>query len=422
MTTKRFTACVAAVFAPFLMISGGCAPSKPAATKAPELVVTVAHPQGRSIVNYREYTGRTDSVGFVEVRARVNGYISKVAFEEGSQVKPGDLLFEIDPRPFKAEVDRAEAKLVSDQAKLRELSAEYARNKVLHDRRALSLEELQQSEAARDVAAANIEADKAEIAKAKLDLEFSRVVAPVAGRTSRANIREGNLISGQATGSPILTTIVPQSPIYVYFDVDERRLIEHLKMISQKNVAPEHIKEAKMAVEMGLSNGTDFPFAGSVDFADNQVDSSTGTMKVRAVFDNSKHLLTPGLFARVRIPEQEPHAAILIPDMALLTDQGLKYVWVVDAAGKVSRRNVKLGNVSQGLREVTEGLKTDDLVIVIGIQKVREGATVSPKVVTFDDKGQVTQPDAAKAAPAKPKTDEKKPESPAKPPEPAPAK
>lgn len=403
MITNRLTACLAVVFASLLMIPAGCAPEKPVAVKPPELVVTVAHPQARSIVNYKQYTGRTDSVGFVEVRARVNGYISKVAFAEGSEVKPGDLLFEIDPRPFKAEVDRTEAKLVSDQARLREISAEYARNKVLHDRRALSLEELQQSEAARDVAAANIEADKAEIAKAKLDLEFSRVVAPVAGRTSRANIKEGNLISGQATGSPILTTIVPQSPIYVYFDVDERRLIEHLKTISQKNVSPDHIKDAKMVVEMGLSNGTDYPFAGLVDFADNQVDSSTGTMKVRAVFDNAKRLLTPGLFARVRIPEQEPHAAILIPDMALLTDQGLKYVWVVDGAGKVSRRNVKLGTVDQGLREVTEGLKAEDVVVLIGIQKVREGATVTPKMVSFDDHGQVQQPEAAakQAAPAK---------------------
>ena len=400
MITNRLTACLAVVSASFLMIPAGCAPTKPAPVKPPELMVTVAHPQARSIVNYKQYTGRTDSVGFVEIRARVNGYINKVAFAEGSEVKPGDLLFEIDPRPFKAEVDRAEAKLVSDQAKLREISAEYARNKVLHDRRALSLEELQQSEAARDVAAANIEADKAEIAKVKLDLEFSRVVAPVAGRTSRANIKEGNLISGQATGSPILTTIVPQSPIYVYFDVDERRLIEHLKMISQKNVSPDQIKDAKMVVEMGLSNGSDYPFTGSVDFADNQVDSSTGTMKVRAVFDNTKRLLTPGLFARVRIPEQQPHAAILIPDMALLTDQGLKYVWVVDDAGKVSRRNVMLGTVDQGLREVTEGLKAEDIVVLIGIQKVREGATVTPKLVTFDDHGQVIEPAAADKTPA----------------------
>ena len=168
MITNRLTACLAVVSASFLMIPAGCAPTKPAPVKPPELMVTVAHPQARSIVNYKQYTGRTDSVGFVEIRARVNGYINKVAFAEGSEVKPGDLLFEIDPRPFKAEVDRAEAKLVSDQAKLREISAEYARNMVLHDRRALSLEELQQSEAARDVDAANSEADKAEIATARL--------------------------------------------------------------------------------------------------------------------------------------------------------------------------------------------------------------------------------------------------------------
>lgn len=383
-----------------MLAVAGCSPNAPTALKkAPELTVTVARPLLKPVLEYREFTGRTEAVGFVEVKARVNGYINKVAFTDGDEVKQGDLLFEIDPRPFQAEVSRAEAKLVSDQAKHREISAEYARNKILHDRRSLSLEELQQSEAARDVAAANIDADKAEIARVKLDLEFSRVTAPVAGRTSKAMIREGNLIAGQATGSPVLTTIVPQSPIYVYFDVDERRLIEHLERISKKNVAPEHVKEARMKVEMGLSNGTDFPFLGMVDFADNRIDPTTGTMKVRAVFENPKRLLTPGLFARVRIPDDAPHQAILIPDMAVLTDQSLKYVWVVDSAGKVARRNIKLGKVNQGLREVAEGLSADDQVIILGIQKVREAATVSPKLVTFDDRGEVVQPEAAAKSP-----------------------
>jgi RND family efflux transporter MFP subunit len=352
----------------------------------------------KSVLSYDEFTGRTEAVGLVEVRARVSGYLNKVAFDEGSEVKKGDLLFEIDPRPFQAELDRIQARLTSDEAKLRELTAEYTRNKVLHDRRALSLEELQQSEAARDVAAANINATKAEISKAKLDLEFSRVTAPIAGRVSRAEIKEGNLISPQTGNSPILTTIVPQSPIYVYFDVDERRLIRHLKMINDKNLTPERIKEAKMTVDLGLSDTTDYPFHGSIDFADNQVDASTGTMKVRGVFENPKRLLTPGLFARVRIPETAPHQAVLIPDMAILTDQNLKYVWTVNA-GKVARRNIKLGNVIQGVREVAEGLKPEEQVIVIGIQKVREASTVTPKLMTFDDFGQI-KPDAQPAKPA----------------------
>lgn len=383
-----------------LLFAIGCSGTAPTISKPPELVVTVAYPVQKSVISYDEFTGRTEAVGLVEVRARVSGYLNKVAFTEGSEVKQGDLLFEIDPRPFQADLDRAQARLASDEAKLREVSAEYARNKVLHDRRALSLEELQQSEAARDVAAANISATKAEIAKAKLDLEFSRVTAPISGRVSRAEIKEGNLISPQSGSSPILTTIVPQSPIYVYFDVDERRLIRHLKMISEKNLTPERIKEAKMAVDLGLSDTTDYPFHGTIDFADNQVDPGTGTMKVRGVFDNPKRLLTPGFFARIRIPETEPHQAVLIPDMAILTDQNLKYVWTVDAGGKVSRRNIKLGPVIQGVREVAEGLKPEEQVVVIGIQKVREGATVSPKKVTFDDYGQVKP----EAQPAKPST------------------
>lgn len=391
------------------VLLNGCSNSAPTLSKPPELVVTVAHPVQKSVLSYDEFTGRTEAVGLVEVRARVSGYLNKVAFEEGSEVKKGDLLFEIDPRPFQADLDRIQARLTSDEAKLRELTAEYTRNKVLHDRRAISLEELQQSEAARDVAAANINATKAEISKAKLDLEFSRVTAPIAGRVSRAEIKEGNLISPQTGNSPILTSIVPQSPIYVYFDVDERRLIRHLKMISDKNLTPERIKEAKMTVDLGLSDTTDYPFHGSIDFADNQVDASTGTMKVRGVFENPKRLLTPGLFARVRIPETAPHQAVLIPDMAILTDQNLKYVWTVNA-GKVARRNIKLGNVIQGVREVAEGLNPEEQVIVIGIQKVREGATVTPKLLTFDDFGQVKpDPQPAKPAATAPETNTTKP-------------
>lgn len=381
---------IALVFSVFACISmTGCEKAKPPVVKPPDLNVSVTRPVVREIKDIDEFTGRTEAVGFVEVRARVGGYLQKVAFKEGSEVKAGDLLFEIDPRPFQAEVDRAQAKLMSDEARLRELSAEYARNKILHDRRALSLEELQQSEAAKDVAAANIAADKAELEKARLDLEFSRITAPVAGRVSRAEVTEGNLISGQITGSPTLTTIVPQSPIYVYFDVDERRFLEYLRDMAVREASLDKIAEAEIKVRLSLSDTTEFPFEGVVDFADNRVNASTGTLRVRAVFDNSKRLMTPGLFSRLRIESKQAHSAVLIPDIAILTDQGLKYVWVVDANGVVARRDVRLGKSVQGVREVLEGLSPDDTVIVLGIQRVREGATVVPKTVAFDDFGRV---------------------------------
>lgn len=376
-----------AVVAGFL--SAGCSESKPRVSKPPDLTVSVAKPSVHDMKDVDEFTGRTEAVGLVEVRARVGGYLQKVAFKEGAEVKAGDLLFEIDPRPFQAEVDRAEAKRISDEAKLRELTAEYARNKILHDRRALSLEELQQSEAARDVIAANIAADKAELEKAKLDMEFSRITAPVAGRVSRAEVREGNLISGQPGGSPVLTTIVPQTPIYVYFDVDERRMLAYLKDISNRGKSLDKVAEAGIKVRLGLSDGRDFPFEGVVDFADNQVNATTGTLKVRAVFDNSKRLLTPGLFARLRIESQESRPAISIPDIAVLTDQSSKYVWVVEAGGLVARRDIRLGKSIQGLREVVEGLSADDTVIVLGIQRVREGAKVVARAVSFDEFGRV---------------------------------
>lgn len=359
--------------------------------KPPELTVTTARPVAREIADTTDFTGRTESIGRVEVRSRVTGYLTKVNFTEGQEVKKGELLFEIDPRPFQAKVDQAKAKLKADEAKLREFTAEYLRNKALHDRRALSLEELQQSEAKRDVVAADIEGDKAELALANLDLEFSRITAPVDGRVGDAAVREGNLIAAQSPTASPLTTIVPQNPIYVYFDVDERTYIERLKSIRSKEIPPDRIRDARMKVLLGLADNKEFPFEGSIDFADNRVDPSTGTIRVRAVFDNSKRLMAAGLFARVRIIGDKPHQAVLFPEMALLTDQGLKYVWVVDSAGKVSRRNVKLGSKIDGLREVLEGLSADDQVILIGIQKVREGATVKTELVTFNDQGQAAQ-------------------------------
>lgn len=390
----------------------GCGRQKQGMVKAPTLTVKITHPVSKKISEFDEFTGRTEAIGLVEVRARVAGYLDKVAFVEGQEVKKGEVLFEIDPRPFQAQVDQAEAKLKSNEAKHREFVAEYSRNKILHDRRALSIEELQQSEAKRDVVAAEIIGDQAQVRQAKLDLEFSKVISPVEGRIGRASVREGNLISTQAGGSPILTSIVPQSPIYAYFDVDERTLIERLKLIREQKISPDRIKDAKMKVLMGLSDGQGFPFEGSIDFVDNKVDSGTGTIRVRAMFNNDQRLLTPGLFARIRIPESEAHEATLVPDIAILTDQGLKYVWVVDNSGKVNRRDVRLGRIIDNLRIVQEGLSPNDLIIVQGIQKVREGAQVQTELVSInqedggietvapgtDKQSRETSPDSEKTA------------------------
>ncbi len=375
-----------------VLVIAACSPNmQRQLAKPPELTVTTARPVSREIADTSDFTGRTESIGRVEVRSRVTGYLTKVNFTEGQEVKKGDLLFEIDPRPFQAKVDSAKAKLKGDEAKLREYTAEYLRNKALHDRRALSLEELQQSEAKRDVVSAQIEGDKAELAQANLDLEFSQITAPVDGRVGDAAVREGNLIASQSPTASPLTTIVPQNPMYVYFDVDERTYIERLKRIRAENIPPDRIRDAKMQVQLGLADSKDFGFEGVIDFADNRVDPSTGTIRVRAVFENSKRLLAAGLFARIRIAAGEPHQGILFPELALLTDQGLKYVWVVDDSGKVARRNVQLGTKIEGLREITSGLGVNDQVVLIGIQKVREGATVKTELVTFDNTGQVVQ-------------------------------
>jgi RND family efflux transporter MFP subunit len=337
----------------------------------------------------------------VEVRARVTGYITKVGFTAGAVVNPGDLLFEIDPREYQAAVLRAEGEAERLKAELARAESEVARNQALRPTGAASQRDLERAIANRDAAEGELKAKAAQVDLAKLDLEFAHVTSPIAGRTSKAEITEGNLVVVGATGGPLLTSVVSLDPIYVDFDGDERALLRVRKMEVARDGAatPENIRASKFPVLVALAGEDGFPHHGTIDFVDNKVDPSTGTIHVRAVLPNADRLLTPGLFVRVGLPIGDTKSGILVNDRAIGTDQDRKYVLVVNDKNVVEYREVKLGPMQNGLRAIAEGLKPDEWVIVNGIQRARPGATVAPQKVDMRP-----APGAAPQAPAQAKS------------------
>ncbi len=401
----------------------GCQSEAPTPKNAPAIPVTVAFPLTREVIDYGSYTGRTQAIDSVEVRARVSGYLdksfnnSKIEPEpmpgqsnvglkaakqvgEGQEVEVGDLLFRIDKRPYRAEYDRLQAQIERDEARLKKTEADFRRSVDLFRRGVLSREDYDKSEAEYSESKAGIDADRAALERARLDLEFCDVTAPISGRIGRAMVTEGNLISTGPTGSPVLTTIVSQDPIFVYFKPDERSMLKFVKeRAPNAGIDPQNIRDARITVELGLADEGDlYPYQGVIDFADNQVDPSTGTITVRARFDNPKRQLTPGLFCRVRIPDQKPHAGLLVPEQAIVSEQTNKYVWLVGADDVVKRQDVTLGNRLGRLREIKEGLKANDRVIIRGLQRARPDIKVVPELLAFDDEGRVVRP----ASPAQP--------------------
>jgi RND family efflux transporter MFP subunit len=349
----------------------------------PAPAVSVSQPVAESVQETLEFTGRTNAVESVDVRARVTGYITKVAFTAGALVNAGDVLFEIDPREYQATVLRAEGEVARLRAQLARTESEVARNQALRPSGAASARELERSIAERGAAEGELKAKLAQLELAKLDVEFSHVTAPIAGRVSKAEITEGNLVVVGASGGPLLTSVVSLDPIYVDFDADERALIRIRKVaISRDGTAkPENVREGKAPVLVGLADEDGFPHRGTIDFVDNKVDPSTGTIRVRAVLPNPDRLLTPGFFVRVRLPVGDAAPGLLVTDRAIGTDQDRKYVLVVNDKNVVEYRQVKLGAIQGGLRAVIEGLAPTEWVIVNGIQRVRPGVTVTPQKV-----------------------------------------
>lgn len=337
----------------------GEAPPAPEVSAAPVLV--------RAVSQWDEFSGRVEAVENVELRPRVSGYIDKVNYVEGQEVKKGDVLFTIDARSYQAEHDRARAELVRarTQATLARGEAERARR--LSEQQAISTETWEQRRAAAEQASAQVLAAQAALDAAALNLEFTRVRAPIAGRAGRAMVTAGNLVSAGDAAS-VLTTLVSLDKMHVYFDADEATFLRYAQM-ARKGERPSE-RDQSLPVKVALSGEQGFPHEGRVDFLDNQVTRSTGTIRVRALLDNADRQLTPGLFARVQLLGSGQFQAMLIDDKAVLTDQDRKYVYVVDKDGKAQRRDIVPGRSADGLRIVERGLAAGDRVIVDGVQKV----------------------------------------------------
>lgn len=365
-------------------IQTGCDSAIPV-VEVPPPTVSVSKPiVDNKFIDYDTYEGRIASIPMVEVRARVRGHLVKVTFQDGQMVKEGDLLFEIDPRTYQAHLELAKAKVQQAKADVEFRKNDLARNKeVAKTPGAISKQDLDLSESAVKVAEATLAAAKAAQDSAQLDVDYSKVTAPINGRISRSQVDVGNLVNAGG-GETLLTTIVTVDPIYVYFDVDERSLLRYRRDFAKKRSTEQTtpaIKDLQIPIAVGLEGEQGFPHKGVIDFADNQVNPSTGTLQVRGRVGNPDGLLGVGMRARVQISMTEPRKALLVTERAVATDQSLRYVYVVNKDNKVERRDVKLGRTRDGLQVVTEGLKPDELVIVNGIQRVRDGMKVDPQIV-----------------------------------------
>jgi RND family efflux transporter MFP subunit len=360
----------------------GCASSDLPVAETPPPPVTVSQPVVRDVTEQDDYEGRIGAVETVEVRARVRGYLDKVNFQDGQMVKKDDLLFEIDPRPYKAALDAAEAQKVAAEAALKFTRAELQRVRGLVARNSASREELDVWIGKEAVAAADVQKTEAGVEQAKLDLDFTTIKAPIGGKISRTQVTQGNLINAGG-GETLLTTIVTVDPMYVYFDVDERALLRYRRDVRKSKTeggdAQSSLKELNIPVLVGLEGEDGYPHRGTLDYADNRVNPSTGTIQVRGVLPNEKGVLDAGMRARVRIPVGDPRKSLLVTERAVGTDQGRRFMYVVNGKQEVERRDVVLGRLTDGLQVVKEGLAPEDWVIVNGIQRVRDGMKVAPK-------------------------------------------
>ena len=331
--------------------------------------VTVAPAIGRDIAEATEFTGHFESTNAVEVRPRVAGFVNRVGFVEGATVHQGDPLFTIDPRPYEAEVARAEATLEQARTRRQLADSELERAQRLATTQAISREELDSRVSGRADGDAAIHAAEAAVRLARLNLEWTVVRAPITGRVGRAEVTAGNLVQAGAPSPTLLTTIVALDPIYVYFDSDEQAYLKQMRAMTNPSTR----------VDVGLANETDYPHQGKLDFIDNRVDPAAGTVRVRAVLANPSRLFAPGLFARVRLAGTERHAATLIQDQAIGTDQDRKFVLVLKPDTTVEYRPITLGPIVDGLRAVRSGLAPGENIVVNGLMRVRPGMKVVAK-------------------------------------------
>lgn len=358
------------------LLLAGCDEKAKQAAAPPALPVTVAHPVQRTVTDWDEFTGRFNAVEQVDVRARVTGFVMSVDFKDGAIVKKGDLLYTIDPRQYEAAAEQAQGQLDDAKAKVDLAQKELERATTLIKTQAISENIVdQRNQALAGAQAAQLQADGA-LKQAKLNVEYTKVVAPITGRVSRHLVSVGNLVQGSESGATLLTSIVSLDPIHVYFDVDER-IYQRNSRLWFEGKRPSS-RDTPNPVQITLTGETKPSHDGKMDFLDNRFDVGTGTLRERAIVDNHDLSILPGQFARVRVIASAPYEGLLIPDAAVASDQSRKIVFVVNADNVVEARPVTLGPLDDGLRVIKEGLKADDRVIVDGLQRARIGAKVAP--------------------------------------------
>lgn len=389
------------------VVAAGCGRSEgqPAPGPPPATPVTAAEVIAREVVQWDEFTGRVEAVKTVELRPRVSGYIQSVNFKEGSEVKKGATLFVIDPRPYQAELDRAVAEFERTRSRMDLARGDFARAEKLVQTQAISKEEFDTRASTVREAQASHSAAAAALQTAKLNMEWTRVAAPISGRISRAEVVEGNLVQGGSAGATLLTTLVSLAPMYVYFDADEQTLLRYIRL-ARAGERPSS-RDVSNPVEVALADEEGFPHKGRIDFVDNRVDPTTGTIRGRALIEDVSAVLTPGMFARVRIPGSGKFHAVLVSDRAVMTDQSNRFVLVVNAKNETEYRKVTLGPVVEGLRAIRSGVNPGEKVIVSGMQRVRPGMQVQAEIVpmpaTLDDApAKAAVSEAPKARPEKP--------------------
>ncbi|MEA2917193.1 MAG: hypothetical protein QOJ15_9274 [Bradyrhizobium sp.] len=363
-----------AIFSVGALSGGAISPTLAQATPAP--AVTVSPPLQREVTEWDQFTGQFTAVDYVEIRARVSGYLTEIHFQDGESVKKGALLFVIDPRPYEAALASIRAQLNQAEAQVELATRQLERSAELRKRDYEPASGYDQRVSDLKVATAAVEAAKAGIRTAELNVEFTHISAPISGRISRHQVSIGNLVSGNESGTTLLTTIVSLDPIYFNFDMSEADYLAYQRATATGKLRS--TRDNSVAVSLHLSDEKGWPHEGRLNFVENQVDRTSGTIRARAVFANPDFLFTPGQFGRIRIPGSEPYQAILIPDAALVTDQSRKIVLTVNADNTVVPKVVHPGPNHEGLRIVRDGLLPTDRVVINGLIRARPGAKVSP--------------------------------------------
>lgn len=359
-----------------VLLTSACTGGKKAPAAPPMPTVTTRQPVHRDVMEWDEYPARLESVDMVEVRARVSGYLESVHFKDGAIVKKGDLLFVIDPRPFQAELTRQEAALNQAQTRLELAGNDLIRAERLLKSRAISEEEADSRNKAKREAEAAVQSARAAVEAARLNVEYTRITAPITGRISRKLITEGNLVNGNQGQPTLLTTIVSLDPIYAYFDADEHSILRYDQLAREGKI--NNLAAGQAVCELELANEQGYPHKGVIDFVDNRVSPGTGTLRVRGLFQNPApdYVLQAGFFARLRVPGSAKYPALLIPDQAVGTDQGQKFVYVVNEQSTAEYKLIQLGPIVDGLRVVRQGIGPNDWVVVNGLMTVRPGVKV----------------------------------------------